>query len=324
MSFSNLELFHPFQSVETAQKLLKVSYQKKNIQNFEQKSYNNSYSFIYFIEHGQTYLQQAKQAPLSIKPVLLFYGMVQLLKSCLLTVDPLYPESTAVLAHGVSTRKRKKQGYEFIQDEVKIQKNGLFSHVSDKMFHVKQIEGTKYSMQDLLYSIPELQQCIKITKNKLPFYQIGFTIDSSLSIPYSILDDYKMTKDRFIQFFQSHTSCQYISSEDSSQQLLFSRTNNNQFFNYSPLLYHHQHSSLFIPRKKEHLSLLPEILVHYLLLYNLSMICRYETEWWGELLHTFNSSDLSLITEFLTITSEKVAYYLYSFLLTVFDLKKHD
>ncbi|WP_078378428.1 YaaC family protein [Sutcliffiella halmapala] len=320
MTHSNLERFHPFQSVETAQKLLKSSYQKLNINNSEQKSYNNAYSFIYFIEHGLTYLQQAKKSPLSIKPVLLFYGMVQLLKACLLTVDPLYPESTAVLAHGVSTRKRKKQSYEFIQDEVKIQKNGLFSHVSDKMFHVKQIEGTKYSMQDLLFSIPELEQSIKITKNKVPFFQVGLTTDLIIDIPYSILDDYKMTKDRFIQYFQSHTSYTYVATNDKPQHITFSGTKNNHSLSYSPLLYNHQNSSLSLPRKKEYLTFLPEILVHYLLLYNLSMICRYETEWWGELLHTFNSSDLSLITEFLNISSEKIAYYLNTFLLSAFDL----
>ncbi|MCA1322419.1 YaaC family protein [Bacillus tianshenii] len=321
MAHSNLNLFHPFLSVETAQKLLKISYQKRQVENHEQKSYQNAYSFIYFIEHGLTYLQQTKVSPLSIKPVLLFYGMIQLLKACLLTVDPSYPESTAVLAHGVSTRKRKKQSYEFIQDEVKIQKNGLFSHISDKMFHVKQMEGTKYSMQELLYSIPELEAVIKITKNKMPFLPIGLATESTVSIPNSILDDYKMTQDRFIQYFESNTSYKHSGKEQSKQMMTFNGKQENQSLSYSPLLYHHQKSMLYIPRKKEHFTFFPEVLVHYLLLYNLSMICRYETEWWGELLHTFNSSDLSLIIEFLDITAEKTTHYLHSFLTRVFDIE---
>ena len=52
--------------------------------------------------------------------------------------------------------------------------------------------------------------------------------------------------------------------------------------------------------------LLPEIAVHYLLLYNLSMICRYEAEWWGELLHTFDGGDLPFILQFLSITERKI------------------
>ncbi|WP_417898424.1 YaaC family protein [Bacillus haimaensis] len=322
MAHSNLNLFHPFLSVETAQKLLKKGYHKNQVENYEQKSYQNAYSFIYFIEHGLTYLQQTKNSPLSIKPVLLFYGMIQLLKACLLTVDPSYPESTAVLAHGVSTRKRKKQSYEFIQDEVKIQKNGLFSHISDKMFHVKQMEGTKYSMQELLYSIPELEEAIKITKNKIPFLPIGLATASTVSIPLTILDDYKLTQDRFIQYFQTHTSFKHLANEQPKQMMTFSGTQENQSLSYSPLLYHHQNSMLYITRKKEHFTFFPEVLVHYLLLYNLSMICRYETEWWGELLHTFNSSDLSLIIQFLDITAGKTAHYLHTFLMRVFDIEE--
>src|SRR6476620_4268203 len=101
------------------------------------KSYQNCYPFIYYLEHAKTYYEQANIAPLSIKPILVFYGFSQLLKACLLTIDPNYPESTALLAHGVTTRKRKKQQYEFLKDEVKVQKNGLLPCVADKLFQIK-------------------------------------------------------------------------------------------------------------------------------------------------------------------------------------------
>ncbi len=319
MTASFSHLFYPFQSVETAQKLLKASYQKQQIEQYEQKSYHNSYSFIYYVEHGLTYLQQANSTPTSIKPVLMFYGMVQLIKACLLTVDPSYPESTSVLAHGVSTRKRKKQSYEFIQDEVKVQKNGLFSHFSDKMFHVKQIEGTKYSMRDLLFSIPELETTIKITKNKAPFLFVGKVTDEFVKVPLTILDDYKMTKDRFVQYFIKQAPYNLDSATD--KYLQFKRVENPVAnVNYSPLLYNHQKDTLYIPRRKEQLTFFPEILSHYLLLYNLSMICRYETEWWGELLHTFNSSDLSLINQFLDVAFLKIPYYLHGYLLNTLGI----
>lgn len=321
MTASFSHLFYPFQSVETAQKLLKASYQKQQIEQYEQKSYHNSYSFIYYVEHGLTYLQQANSTPTSIKPVLMFYGMVQLIKACLLTVDPSYPESTSVLAHGVSTRKRKKQSYEFIQDEVKVQKNGLFSHFSDKMFHVKQTEGTKYSMRDLLFSIPELETTIKITKNKAPFLFVGKVTDEFVKVPLTILDDYKMTKDRFVQYFIKQAPYNLDSATD--KYLQFKRVENPVAnVNYSPLLYNHQKDTLYIPRRKEQLTFFPEILSHYLLLYNLSMICRYETEWWGELLHTFNSSDLSLINQFLDVAFLKIPYYLHGYLLNTLGIDR--
>lgn len=86
------------------------------------KSFENCYPFIYYLEHGKNYYELYKVAPFSIQPMLLFYGISQLFKACLLTIDPNYPESTTVLAHGVTTRKRKKQGYQFLEDEVKVQK----------------------------------------------------------------------------------------------------------------------------------------------------------------------------------------------------------
>ena len=87
---------------------------------------------------------------------MLFYGFVHLIKACLLTEDPGYPENTSVLAHGVSTRKRKKQQYEFLKDEVKFQRNGLFSCMLEKMFNIKHLEGDKATMICLLQQIPEI------------------------------------------------------------------------------------------------------------------------------------------------------------------------
>ena len=95
------------------------------------------------MEHAQIYYKQAADSPLLIQPILLFYGFVHLIKACLLTIDPNYPENTSVLAHGVSTRKRKKQQYEFLKDEVKFQKNGLFPCMLENMFNIKHLEGDK-------------------------------------------------------------------------------------------------------------------------------------------------------------------------------------
>lgn len=104
---SNFNKFIVFHSADIAKQLLRQCYTKQKREDAVQKSYTNCYPFLYYLEHGQNFYSTARDAPLSIKPVLLFYGMVQLLKACLLTVDADYPASTSVLAHGVSTRKEK-------------------------------------------------------------------------------------------------------------------------------------------------------------------------------------------------------------------------
>jgi hypothetical protein len=313
--------FNALHAANTTQHLLRKCYEKAAVTDADKKSYENSYPFIYYLEHGQNYYQLSQNAPLSIKPVLLFYGMVQLLKACLLTVDPQYPESTSVLAHGVSTRKRKKQSYEFFHDEVKVQKNGLFSHFSERMFHVKQMEGEKFTMEQLFKRIPELQNLFTLHFQQSLYIETPITTQNTLSIPTEALDSYHMTSRRFVDFIENTLpfsttlvkeptegkDCGPISLQIKKENYLLPLAS-------SPLLYHLYEDTYYLPKERGLLSFFPEIMTHYLLLYNLSMISRYETEWWSELLHSYSSNDYPFIRQFLAISADKVPFLLYLFL----------
>lgn len=313
--------FTIYHSSINVQSYLLQSYQNNGIEDSEKKSYENCYPFIYYLDHGKSYYELSKQAPLSIKPILLFYGMVQLLKACLLTVDPEYPESSTVLAHGVTTRKRKKRNYDFLNDEVKVQKNGLFSHVALKMFHVKHhLDAEKYNMDFLLGRIPELNHLFRVSLDKRQSYKIASLHDRTLFIPTRILDDLHMTVDRFDSYLKDILSFDY-------QMMNKANANNKQPTNIelqvngligpnncSPLQVDYFENTLHIPIDKEQFLFFPEILTHYLLLYNLSMISRYETEWWSELLHGFDSLDYPFIEQFLSVTAVKVPYLINQYL----------
>ncbi|WP_045519297.1 YaaC family protein [Neobacillus niacini] len=300
-----------FFSAEYCQLYLKNNYKKWNIDNPEQKSYENCYAFLYYLEHGQIYYQQAENAPLILKPILLFYGLVHLIKACILTVDPAYPETTSVLAHGVSTRKRKKQNYQFFQDEVKFQKNGLFPFLSEKMFHMKQLEGDKITMEELLELIPELDDLFMVHESKSTFTPI-YTQHGQLVVPEKILDHYHMTEDRLKEFLTTKSGNQI---EFSSEGLMF-QINKSSFTGISPIKFNLESSSYVLPLKKENLFLFPELMVHYLLLYNLSMIARYETEWWSELTKMMPNRDYPFIKTFLDITLQKGPFLIYEYLMS--------
>lgn len=318
------QAFSIFHSSINVQKYLLKSYSKLGLTTPEKKSYDNCYPFIYYLEHAKNYYQLATQSPISIKPILLFYGMVQLLKACLLTVDPEYPESSTVLAHGVSTRKRKKRNYDFLKDEVKIQKTGLFPHFSEKMFHVKQLEAEKYTMESLLARIPELSNLFELSLEKILSYKIGQIDDLNLFIPINILDDLKMTHSRFTSFLNQSLPFQHqIFEINESDKEKFIQVSMKEYINpmkCSPLQYHSYKQSFYIPNHREHFSIFPEIMTHYLLLYNLSMISRYETEWWSDLLHGYNSLDYPFIHNFLNITLDKIPSLIYQYINQVFEL----
>ncbi|KAB2328177.1 hypothetical protein F7731_25970 [Cytobacillus depressus] len=310
--FKSWDSFLYFFSASSSQSFLKKCYQQLNIDSAEQKSYENSYPFIYYLEHGQIYYKQAEIAPLMIQPILLFYGLVHLIKACILTIDPNYPETTSVLAHGVSTRKRKKQQYHFFQDEVKFQKSGLFPYMGERMFHMKHLEGEKTTMKELLSQIPELNQLFVQTEGKSTFLPIKQQ-ENGYSLSKEILDCYHMTEPRFIEYWIGETSLSIELQEQDDQYIHFSITKQDHT-NLLPIKFNLENNQLCFPRRKDILNTFPELLIHYLLLYNLSMIARYETEWWSELIKMMPNQDYPFIQSFLNITSTKGPFLTYQFL----------
>lgn len=306
--------FSLFFSANTTQAYLKNCYQRKNLEHSEQKSYENCYPFIYYLEHGKVYYDQASSSPLIIQPILIFYGLIHLIKACILTTDPSYPETTTVLAHGVSARKRKKQQYLFFEDEVKIQRNGLFSHMSEQLFQIKQMEGKKIKMNELLKQIPELNELFLLLDGRQTFYSVKESGDRLL-FPTKVLDSYHMTDNRFADFFFSNSSFQgFLQSSDTSS-LTFEIERKNKY-TYTPLKYDLLKKNYALPSKNSELLGFSELLIHYLLLYNLSMIARYETEWWSELVKTMPNKDFPFIETFLRITIEKGPFLVYQYLIS--------
>ncbi|MFC0525941.1 YaaC family protein [Pontibacillus salicampi] len=293
------------QSAPIAQSFLAYCYRDLPKQEGEKKSYENTYRFMYYLEHSQTYYDQARQAPLMIQPVLYFYGMGQLLKAYLLTECPDYPENSSVLAHGVSTRKRKKQQYSFLEDEVKIQQKGLFPSVAKHLFHVEQFPMEKLPMHDLLNRIPEMEPLFQLSKGKNNTYFLGKVTATEWSIPNTILDDYNWTLSYFEKGMKRASSLIQRIEENSNHIRIYLNKPlddlNHPFFYYD-----HHNEGYAIPQNRQLFHPFPEILCHYLMLYNLSMICRYETEWWGEQLHSFSSEDIIFIKSFLRITEQKI------------------
>ncbi|WP_379971531.1 YaaC family protein [Ectobacillus sp. sgz5001026] len=306
-----------FISSTHSQKYLAACYQTLEVSEWEKRAYENCFPFIYYLEHGKNYYTLAEHAPLSIQPVLLFYGMIQLLKACLLTVDPNYPESTILLAHGVTTRKRKKQDYSFLHDEVKIQKHGLFTHAADKLFHIKYIEGDKYTMDMLMHRIAELYELFFYSKKETKLLKVGVQNQRIISIPVAVLDLYHMTDVRFQEYIKS--TCSHLklvpANLQNSEEILFETSIAWDGLRSSPLLYNYNEDAYFLPPSREMMTIFPEVLSHYLLLYNLSMISRYETEWWSELLRSYHSEDYPFIFQFLSISAKKIPYYVYLYLI---------
>lgn len=313
-NYKNWTNYSIFFSAEHSQKMLKKNYEKLNIEQPEQKSFENCYPFIYYLEHAKTYYEQAKHSPLLIQPILMFYGFVHLIKACILTIQPNYPENTSVLAHGVSTRKRKKQQYHFFQDEVKIQKNGLFPFMAEKMFHMKHLEGEKANMEELLKLIPELSDLFTNFEGTSIFFGVHNS-QNHFSVSSKILDHYHMTEGRFQEYYKSKSQVPSLFLDNKNNHIEM-KLELDTGKDIAPLRYHFEEGTFHLPIIKSELIHYPEIMIHYLLLYNLSMIARYETEWWSELVKMMPNKDYPFICNFLSIALNKGPFLVYQYLVS--------
>ncbi|TKH10504.1 hypothetical protein FC678_14550 [Peribacillus simplex] len=308
----NFDKYTPFFSASSSQLFLQKCYTHEKIAEAEIKSYDNCYPFIYHLEHAKTYYNQAAIAPLSIQPILTFYGFAQLLKACLLTIDPNYPESTSMLAHGVTTRKKKKQQYEFLKDEVKTQKNGLFTCIAEKLFHIKHLEGEKFSMGTLIKEIPDMQN-YTWSVSKKNFVSM-LPSSNGFQLPSAVLDSYQMSSSRLEEFLKAKTNQFYSISE--APGTLHLKTDGVPNHNAtSPIRYNLAEGQFMLSLNKDSSAFsLPELLIHYLISYNLSIIARYETEWWAELLKTMPNDDYPCIVQFLKISQAKVPFLIFEWI----------
>jgi hypothetical protein len=159
--FSTNQTFFLFHNECYTRKFLQKTYEKAKIEKAKERAYQNTDLFCAFIRHAQTFFQHVQTSAYAVQPLLLYYGMMNMWKAFLLTIDPDYPQNSAVLQHGISTRKKKKAGYRFFQDEIRLQKEGLVPALI-RHFQLPLGTGDVYQVWDLLQMIPGLQQSIHL------------------------------------------------------------------------------------------------------------------------------------------------------------------
>jgi len=304
-------------SAETSQRFLYEKYEKNKVENPTKMSFENCYPFIYYIDQGKSFFTNASNAALNIKPILLFYGLSFLIKACLLTTDPHYPDSSQVLAHGVSTRKRKKQNYSYMEDDIKLQKHGLFPHFSDKMFHMKHLDGTKYTIEMILKEIPELASFLSNWDSTFRKIEVPILGAGKFKLTDEILDTFKMTKDRMLHFLQEKSNAPiHIQKTDLSFDF-FIDEKPLEHIELLPFRFDIEDQKYYIFNRVSELSFFNELTIHYLILFHLSMIARYEVEWWSELLYQKPGIEYPLIVRYLTIAEKKVPFLINQYLFSI-------
>lgn len=289
---------------------LKKLYQQQRVEHAERAAFKNVQPIIYYVRQAKVIFSKSSRIDIWMDPLCFYYGMMSLLKALILTVDIDYPSQTAVLRHGLSTRKRKKSRYQFLFDEIKIQKDGLLPHLLGLLG--KPIpSGTKFTPNELLGMIPELQEIYREVTGKTTLFPVR--IDSSpseideqgmlFSLDSLVLDHLHSSFSRLIDRLNQVQSPSSFAADITGQRQgqLFLRWKHpqvNHIFNWEqgfdhPYFYENSKGDYFLWLGNSHLTPpIPEWTAHYLLFFLISMLCRYDAPLWGDLLNTSKESVL--------------------------------
>ncbi|MGG1657806.1 YaaC family protein [Brevibacillus sp. NRS-1366] len=298
----------------TARKYLAACYQSMGFEHFDRLAFQQSTRFLYLWKQARQFYTTAMAADLSIQPLLLFYGCTHLLKGMLLTRDPAYPQNSRVLQHGVTTRKLKRSAYLLTEDEIRPQKEGFFAHLAH-VFSLTPLQD-RYLAHDLFASIPGVSDAYAVTTNKEQFW-VGIEMTKvapskelgtapgiwiTVSFPEGKQGPLAYSTETFMQYIRRLTpsTCkleQVRWREGTIKELLLSQFALSQLEQHP--LFRVQGNTLFFWNGPSTSLPLPEWASHYLLLYLLSMLCRYETEWWGELTLSHGFAERFLVELFL-------------------------
>lgn len=305
------------ESEPTVLQLLTMCYEKRKEKEPQRLAFQNTIPFIYYLKQGREYFQSAQSASLMVKPLVMYYGMVSLTKAYILTLDPHYPDRTSLLRHGLSTRKRKKIDYCFQEDEVKVQKQGLLPHVL-RLLNLPQGLEEKYKLWECLGNLPQLYHVFRQVNARQMLYPVSISRGRSetvVRVEEGVLDHFHLGREGLVQKLNDH----HLPGAKGH----FSLRSNRHKDSCITMTWHHPHLShvslsgdgfqnamlvadasgqFFLRLTTEARLHLPEFIYYLMLLFHLSMLARYETERWGEIVWTFGSEERFLIHELLQQT----------------------
>lgn len=159
-------------------------------------------------------------------------------------------------------------------------------------------------MKALLKQLPDMHACFAFLLNEEPFIKGEWAAANSIVFEPTLLDLYHMTASRFQQYVIEQMrkimpKTRTITVVETKQRVEIRFANAQAAKNAAPPFHFDENGFPLIHRSKANHLPLPELAIYYLVLYNLSMICRYETEWWGERIHTMDCDEIPFIKKFM-------------------------
>lgn len=302
------DTFVYFENEQTSSEFLRGRYETLGLESAQRHVYQATPKFIFAIKQAREYYRAAEACDILTKPLMLYYGMMALAKALIFSRDPEYPSSTSVLRHGLSTRKLKRDNYQFAEDEVRVQKDGIFQVLHRVLDGPLFEDQHRFRMKDLLAVIPELihpYQRLYGQAMVSSFDVIAGEEHHTWQIPRPFVASCDKTREELLALLQGHGGDQtrFFHLDEAEDGMFAIGVQGQQ--DRHPLFLYDFSGRPYLRFPHEGGLLIPEVSVHYMIMFVLGMLCRYETERWGEMILTFSSHDTFVINEFLNVSMRK-------------------
>ncbi|MFY0544731.1 YaaC family protein [Brevibacillus sp. H7] len=290
----------------TARKFLTDCYQHRGFDHPNRLAFQQSNRFLYTWKQARAFYSAAADADLLIRPLLLFYGCVHMLKGVLLTVEPDYPQNSRMLQHGVTTRKLKRTPYQLLEDEVRPQKEGFFAQLAKVLGPT--LLNERYLVKELLGSLSALSDAYAGVTGERYWHRVQMAAQADgsvvLALPFRSNGTLGFSPETYRQFLQRMAplglTIPIVEWEPSTGRKQFCLSSADLVLLSDHPVFQRDGETVFVWNGPNDTLPLPVWVNHYLLLYVLSMLCRYETEWWGELVLSHAYAETLLVDRFLT------------------------
>jgi hypothetical protein len=245
-------------------------------------------SLAFTMRTAKEYYMSADHVSLLTQPLLTFYGMTALSKVLFMATHGKKSPSTS---HGLEQPKPTN----FTDTSTRVNKDGTFPQFHG-CYSKEGLFRRKFTLKELLSLVPEIKaEYETIYKEKSRALKVSRR-QRLLSLVDSEIDRYRnLTKD-LTKFFPEITTVQKykktVTIWNSSSIPTIRAISGEEYF--------------VLPLRRDNKNLiLPEMSVHFLIMYLLGMISRYHLTEWGETAEGEKSGEIYIIEKFLEITTRK-------------------
>jgi hypothetical protein len=254
----------------------------------------NSLAFTMSTAHE--YYEAAQRVTILTRPLLIFYGMTALAKVLFMATHGKKSPSNN---HGLGKADNWNSVFEELT--VEIRRDGTFPQFHG-CFNKESLAGTKFSIKELSSLVPEMKvEFEEVLKEKSRTLKIEHS-DYGINIVDTEIEDYKNLVTQLFRitgFQDKYAHPQVIGKKIS----LWSK--NHEIDNFiTRTISGEEYLSLPIEQNGR-LLVIPEMSFHYLIMYLLGMLSRYQPEEWGKTIKGEESGEIYFIRKFLDITARK-------------------